>query len=107
MPLVSVKKRALEQFDKPKLNEIYAYYRKSDEALTLVHKPDPDGLLTDERLGIDYVDRIHVPVPDTLQEYLSAVSDGIKREMNRIAREAAEELDEHWDYIKNVVEGNR
>ena len=110
MALVNVLHLAHQQFESPKYNEIYAYYRFEDEKLTLVERPDPDSIRpTDEKLGIDTIDRIHVPIPDNLTEYLSAVCDGVKKELSRVYAEASEEfrkeLDAHWGSIQETITG--
>lgn len=110
MAMVDVRKLALEQFENPKLNEIYAYYRKSDEALTLVHRRDPDAkcIPTDEKLGIEYVDRIHVPIPDNLQEYLEAIEKALVQNMQKVFHETKAEiqdaLDADWQRVKEIVD---
>ena len=101
MALVNVRNLALSQFENPNLNEIYAYYRKSDEALTLVHRPDPDSrsIPSDEKLGVEYVDRIHAPIPDTLSEYLTAR----QQVFEKTKREIQAALDSDWQRAKEIV----
>ena len=80
MTLVNVRNLALKQFST--VQNIYAYYTK-DDCLCLCERRDPESKChpVDEKLGIDYVDRIHVPIPDNLTEYLKAIEQGISKQI--------------------------
>lgn len=87
MALINVQNLARQQIGQRQ--DIYAYYRTSDEALTLVERRDPDAkcIPADEKLGIEYVDRRHQPIPDNLTEYLDRVQEGIVAAMQQVFEE--------------------
>ena len=107
MAMVDVRTLARKQFGTRQ--DIYAYYRKSDEALTLIERRDPDAkcIPADEKLGIEYVDRIHQPIPDNLTEYLDRVQEGIAHAMQHVFEETKAEiqaeLDNDWQRVTEIV----
>ena len=108
MAMVNVRAMALEQFGT--LKDIYAYYSNVHEKLCLVPRPDPDskGIPHDEKLGIEYVDRIHAPIPDTLTEYLDAVEKALVQSMQQVFEDTKAEiqdaLDADWQRVKDIVD---